>query len=658
MFVYADTINPASGEIPSIPCYLVTWYSSSWADIRITEVWFDGNDERIEITNIWNIPFSGIFQVSWAKSTLLSFTSYILPGESFLLGDSFSHLTGDHFFLTGQWLSLPDTTWFTLTLLQSGLITQQISFPKELIQSIPNNYSIEAILSWGALYRYTTYELHSNTFLTDVIANPSQVYCQNIEPELDDIFEEITTWSDTNLSTWEQEFLEEIDEPLVDENPEEEDSIPPEEAYTSWSTSWEVTEIVILYTGSSPTGIVTNTGVEHISSWNTLINSSLFPPCTISEIHSKTSPLLPEYIEIYCSRPFSWSISFGGIWAWEVIKRVSLRSKTWEYYIISSLQTGLLTHMQNILILPGISLRDDWEIISSIISGYETTEIAFPEVEDTKSYYVCTWIASGCISYATPWYDDLLLQSFIGAIQSSVPQSSPVISSPSSSSSSASNNSTYYHDLYIKWKNTAESYKKTITSLQKNATKPTTTAKKTTLVSTWSTAKKATVKSVSSTKKSTTTSKKTTVKATTWSTAKKTPTPKKTTSTTTSKKWSTISTSSAAYQLLVNEHTLYKNYSQFMDGYLRNHLYQQYNSLGLSKIDKIFKTSLSSVRKKQYIHTSTGSLSGVSVFDLQAQWYDTLQIPKVDIVYINYRRTLKSLYTLFSIPSWKKYAKR
>lgn len=58
-------------------------------DLRLTEVFVDGTDERVEISNMSSDPFAGILSLSGAKSTLLTLPSVSIPAwSSLIIGDN------------------------------------------------------------------------------------------------------------------------------------------------------------------------------------------------------------------------------------------------------------------------------------------------------------------------------------------------------------------------------------------------------------------------------------------------------------------------------------------------------------------------------------------------------------------------------------------
>jgi hypothetical protein len=230
-----------------------------------------------------------------------------------------------------------------------------------------------------------------------------------------------------------------------------------------------------------------------------------------------------------------------------------------------------------------------------------------------------------------------------------------------STNPTTSTSSTYYQDLYNKRKTTAETYKSENTALKKDNTRITkeittlqkkqnTSKSSSKINSPWDTTitpieiNSLTVKWVQSksslTKKAPSTKTKPSSKSSsnskTLTKSSKTSTKKSlsVSKTTKSSKIPTISTTSKAYVKLVDEHKLYKNYIWFVDWYLKSHLYTQYSSLGIAKMQKILSSSLKSIGKQQYFLISTWWTTWISIFDFNRQlWFVSQTKSPIDNIY-------------------------
>lgn len=79
---------------------------SSWPELLITEVFFDGNDERIELTNIGSNDFVGDLSLSWAKSTEVHLANItIAQSASIIVGDSMTQIADVCIYFT--WICYP-----------------------------------------------------------------------------------------------------------------------------------------------------------------------------------------------------------------------------------------------------------------------------------------------------------------------------------------------------------------------------------------------------------------------------------------------------------------------------------------------------------------------------------------------------------------------
>ncbi len=114
--------NIGSETIDSIP--IEGDISDTKSHLILSEVYYDGTDEWVEITNMGNGNFQGNFILSWAKSTPVSLTNIsILSGESKIFGDTLSQISGNPCIgKTGLSLSIGDTTSMRIQILVSGQV--------------------------------------------------------------------------------------------------------------------------------------------------------------------------------------------------------------------------------------------------------------------------------------------------------------------------------------------------------------------------------------------------------------------------------------------------------------------------------------------------------------------------------------------------------
>ena len=656
-WVYALQETTETTSLPSdtivLPCdESFTWYTTS--PVIITEIWFDGTDERIELTNIAPYDIVDTLSISWAKSKLLTLTWIQIPSyTSLILADSASMITWDILLITWLWLSLPDTTGFSLTLTNSDQsIWDSITLDPEMIQNTPNGYSVILTPSFDA-FLWNTSRLQATIWqnihiISPTVANPWVFYCHypSLEvydttwenPDWSNSWNISITWSNSSggflwLSSW-QDTTDDTAEDISTNNTwyqswdvilwqDEENSSTLPNNSTSWSTD-----------NNSISGNILQTWLNNTSfSWWTLT-----PSCAISEIHSVVD-VLPEYIEIYCTKPTSGSLIIVWLATSTTTKTIPIHLQTWWHMIVTSslswfVDTGWL------FLLPWISLRDDWEELTMRWPDTTTSSITYTSIQKWQSYYpwCVSWYMTGIFAapifadtddlsisctnptLPTPWYTmvyNTLYQPYFPT--KTVYQTNTVTSSTASTTST----STYYQDLYKKRKDTATSHEKTISDLKKTIT---TLNKQVAKTTTGSLTKPQSTSTIKNTMKTTT--PKSPVKSTTTASkasTTKTTTPKSTTAKTTTKsttstpKAKTVSTTSKAYILLTNEHKLYKSYIDFLHGYLKSHLYTQYDTLKISAVQSLLKKSLQTAKQNRTILTYTW-WQEISIFDLSAQW--------------------------------------
>lgn len=120
-----------SGDIlPILGSWDFTGEATSWtisdliSHLILSEVYYDGTDEWIEITNIGDENFQGNITLVGVKSTPLLLTNIsFLSGESKIFGDNLSQVSGNRFIgKTGLASNILDTAAINIQLLISGQI--------------------------------------------------------------------------------------------------------------------------------------------------------------------------------------------------------------------------------------------------------------------------------------------------------------------------------------------------------------------------------------------------------------------------------------------------------------------------------------------------------------------------------------------------------
>ncbi|AKH32826.1 hypothetical protein XF24_00493 [candidate division SR1 bacterium Aalborg_AAW-1] len=160
--------------------YIIIFLSGSVGayDLRITEVFVDGSDEFVEITNVGESDFSGTIVLSGVKSSPLIVSNISLAsGSLLLLGDNVSMLSSGNITLkrTSLGLSLGDTNSLAVQLLFDGLVVDEFLVSHSDVQSVDNTSTSFHKLRDGSGWSVfpTTSDYIRGTSIT---ANPGVVY--------------------------------------------------------------------------------------------------------------------------------------------------------------------------------------------------------------------------------------------------------------------------------------------------------------------------------------------------------------------------------------------------------------------------------------------------------------------------------------------------
>ena len=673
IWVYAiDVVQIQTPSIPISPCVLP---SLSGSVLRISEIWFDGIDERLEISNLWDIPFQDTLIISGAKSKPIILSNVlVLPWDVVIVGDSLTSFSWSSSIIASwQWLSIPDTTGFAISLSTPSMFLDSVSFSHDDIVSIPNDISLEAVFSWNERQRLRWNETSST--LSGVFANPGYVYCfDNAEvvtwdTPIPDVVQTSWSASDQVFSSWDLIEPTSSGDNIFDVVIDTGDLLSGSQSTTIWDSLSNSQLPSTWNTPSSPliswiNNDIVQTTVTNIVpySWLQIVTD---PPCGISEIHS-IAWSLPEYIEILCQKSFSGTISFTWLWAGSTTKTIALSLHTGSYAILAS-DIDSFYDTGSVYVLPGISLLDAGETVIMHISGYNTLSYTYPSLTKTDSYYPLCISQSPCIWVPSPWFSYQYV-----AWYTTISPVSAVTYNPVNDSSDTTTN-TYYQKLYQSWKAKAVQYEGEISSLKKTVSSLSSSIQKKSIVSKWSTTKVVTGVSMSQksntesqndidtavkltkntkqtvAKKSSSSPKKSTTKSTTLSNASSSKTKKVNAK--------TISTTSKAYILLSDEHKLYKAYIAFLHTYLQNHLFAQYKTLKIPTLDLLLKKSLQAIKKQNYMYDII-TWHAVSPFDFQAQRHSVTTEKSLDIAIKPLTVTMVSLYNSIPISLLEKlYAK-
>lgn len=341
------------------------------ANLIISEVYFAGTDEWIELYNPIDADFSGNITISWAKSSNLILNNIRVPKNDFiLLGDNLSDLI-DRSKIIWTWLglSISDTLNLSIKLIYSWSIIDEISADATtiwILKSKPS--SLQKINSWW-IYLTTSESDYMFNITGWKFANPWAIYTIPTLP---------WTWSETTgtNSTW---FID----------------------------TWVVITWTIL-TGTN------NTGFSLTGDCSTL-NDSI----RVTEIFAWNEKFSP-YIELYAEQNFSWKIFFSGSLLTQGFT-IDINIDRWQNTIVTATANWWLstsTKIVNIslsLALYSGSLflsRQNWQLLDNLeMKGLQTWESIY------FSYQ------SGCVNHLekadffSPGFDENLFYYFSWNIQ-------------------------------------------------------------------------------------------------------------------------------------------------------------------------------------------------------------------------------------------------
>lgn len=142
----------------------------------ISEVFFDGSDERFEIANIGSGGFSGELIIQGAKSSDVHIFITLGSGEVGVRGDTMSQISDKKVIRgSGLGLSISDTLALNMSLLISGQIADTFSLPAGTVSSLPNLYGFEKVRSGGELHILSTSTGRVANISGTRVANPGVI---------------------------------------------------------------------------------------------------------------------------------------------------------------------------------------------------------------------------------------------------------------------------------------------------------------------------------------------------------------------------------------------------------------------------------------------------------------------------------------------------
>lgn len=302
--------------------FLMFWFfcvSSIFAfDLRITEVFVDGTDERVEISNIWSADFVWSFTLSGVKSSPLLISNTTIPSfSSLLVGDTMSMFTLPNTFNILWWrgLSLWDTAWVNISLIDDGAsIADTFVVDQSLVQSSDNTMtSFQKLYNGWWFDIVATLSSFSLWVIAPSLANPGKVYHIDWSIRLP-IAIDTWTWTTSSWSTtsW--------------------------SVNTGWTSSWFF--------------------VDCSTAWSGIL--------VVDEVY--LGDTYNYYIEMLFLQDWTWSLTLS----WNALLSSFMLPLQWYQanmrYLITSNNSGF-HHTDNIIIVPDLVISSGNLIIQDVWSS-------------------------------------------------------------------------------------------------------------------------------------------------------------------------------------------------------------------------------------------------------------------------------------------------
>lgn len=348
------------------------WFSLSVvyadAELFISEVFVDGTDEFVEITNRGNSTFHGWVSLSWIKSTIISQTITLEPYESIVFGDNLSYLSTDFSGqkITGLSMDIWDTKQLYISLFIDAEIRDEFILSTWEILSIDNKKTSFHRVWNGSEWYIMIGDIHSRWWVKDGYnLNPWRVYSF--------IDDEIAIW-------WDHSDYWNLDE---EENQSDDDE---------WTQDNEETDTNEEYDYSYWDGDENEQNNSEENDNICITNR----PLIVDEIYRGNQ--YGHYIEIMFHEDREGSLILSGDVIW---KKVDIWSQFWSKnirYLITSSITGFV-HTDNIILDPELDLSwsgqlsiwsQDWQLRDDILI-------------DTSEMILYRWMKKDCWEKMSIW---------------------------------------------------------------------------------------------------------------------------------------------------------------------------------------------------------------------------------------------------------------
>jgi len=152
------------------------WLCSS-ADLKITEVFPYGKNERIEIYNNDKIAFSWDIEITWVKSQPLKLKNIsINPWKTIIVWDSWIVKINDSQVLDKKWLSISDESAIDISIILDWVVLDNFKVLKQDIVSTDKKNSFEKVFLGLDIVVKSVNKYSSNNILPSIQANPGIVH--------------------------------------------------------------------------------------------------------------------------------------------------------------------------------------------------------------------------------------------------------------------------------------------------------------------------------------------------------------------------------------------------------------------------------------------------------------------------------------------------
>ena len=191
------------------------WWENNDPELIISEVYYDGKDERIEIFNIWDGDFYWDIELSWATKKPQTYTNIQIPANDFLIianSDEMFDFEGDVNILLNQWnykkFSITDTKEIQISLILSWEEVDSFFVHENRVKKVDNEkMSFQKVISnWKFVVTWSLFSEEDEdrkNIRPWFIANPL-VFIQTFS-KVKDASKDPDEWEEEEFESWDCE---------------------------------------------------------------------------------------------------------------------------------------------------------------------------------------------------------------------------------------------------------------------------------------------------------------------------------------------------------------------------------------------------------------------------------------------------------------------